>query len=101
MKTKTYGHSKYNDYRTISYAIVVPYVIPGTDYTTWQFVTKIETYPHRIWQCENHKRAKLFSNKKDAQQFIIELAYRGFAGFPVEVMDGMEDTLTNNWEEKK
>ena len=97
MKIKKYGYSEFKTPMKMRYAVMVPWGPKGN--VRWTSVTDIESYPHRTWRGQNHKKAFLWDNHKAAQQFCVELAYRDFAGFVVEVLEGMEPS--NDYEEKK
>lgn len=64
-------------------AVVVPY--PRADKVSYQWVTTLWYKGHKVWNCENHKKAYLWENKRDAEDFVQQLAWYNVAAWTVTV----------------
>lgn len=98
MKTKNYGYSTFRVSSELKFAVVVPVINVEKDTTTWEFVTEIDWLSKR-WKAENNKGAHLFDNRKDAQDFVLQMIHGWTAAFVVEVLEGF--VPTNNWPVEK
>lgn len=93
MKTKKYGYGEFKEPVELRYAVMVAYPTEEEGKVDWLFVTDIEYHP-RSWWAKKGKEAIYWSTRKEAQEFCVQLSYRGFAGFVVECLEDMH--LTNN-----
>lgn len=96
MKTTKYGYSTFNKKTDLSFAVIVPLYETGQadgrgaiKSVEWRFVTEVEYLPHKTWKAEKGKKAKLWSDRKSAQDFVIGLAWNFTTGYVVEVLEDM------------
>lgn len=82
MKIKKYGYCEMNPGTELVFAVMI--------LETRKFVTSIETQPHRVWKSEDGELAYTWKKRKAAQDFVLQLAYRGYLGVIVECFKNVE-----------
>ena len=95
MKITRWGRSgKFPKPQKACTAVVIPHY-DGNFKVSYQWVTTLWYEGRKEWRCENHKKAFLWNNKRDAEDFVSLLSWHGQAAWTVTVFP--DCIPENNW----
>ena len=93
MKLTKWGSGTFPKPQTAYIAVVIPATIDGKVQYRW--ITALWVDGRREWLAENHKKAYLWDDKRQAEKFVTALAWNGTAAWTVTVFP--DSVPENNW----
>lgn len=94
MRLTKWGNGKFDKPQKAYVAILVA-TYPEEGKVSWRWITSLWRNGHKEWNCDNHKQALLWSNKRHAEEIISLLSWHGVAAYEVTVLP--DSIPENNW----